>query len=54
MVPQAGRDFLMAGVDDMCMGLNLRLCCCCCNDVALMYAAFANLASLSQKVVRKH
>ena len=44
---------LMAGVYAMCMGLNLRLCFCCCNDVALMYAAFANWPSLPQKFVWK-
>ena len=43
----------MAGVDGICMVLNLRLCCCCCcNDVALMNAASANWASLLQKLVR--
>ena len=53
MVAQAGRDFSMAGVDGICMVLNLRLCCCCCcNDVALMNAASANWASLLQKLVR--
>ena len=52
MVAQAGRDFFMAGVNVVCMVLNLRLSCCCCNDVALMNDAFANWASLPQKFVR--